>query len=78
MANFSLNFWEEAPLLDGFLGDKHSCNHAINPVLLEKKSDLHTPPFMVISRVIRQTNRLTCRKTIKVVGNLQDTSISFQ
>ena len=44
-SNFSSTFWEEALLLDGFLRDIDSGNI----VLLKKKPDLHTPPFMVIS-----------------------------
>ena len=73
-ANFFLHFSEEALLLDGFFRDTDSRNHALNPVLLQKKSDLHTPPFIVISE--RQTNRQD-RKTTKAVGNLQKTNVSI-
>ena len=40
-------FGEEAFLLDGW----DSRNHAVNPVHLENKSALPSPPFMVISEV---------------------------
>ena len=62
--DFSSTFWEEALLLDRFLRDMDSRNHAINPVRLEKKSDLCTPPFMVhYGRHNRQTDRQTDRQT---------------
>ena len=61
---FSSKFWE-APLVDSCLRDIDSRNHAINPVRLKKKSDLHTPPFVVhYERHGRQTDR----QTIKVRG----------
>ena len=44
MQTFSSNFGEEAFLLDGFLRDIDSRNHAINPSSLEEKP---TPLFMV-------------------------------
>ena len=47
MRTFPPTFWDEALLLDGFLRDMDSRNHAINHVRLEKKSGLRTPPFMV-------------------------------
>ena len=54
---YNSTFGEESFLLDRFLRDIDSRNHAINPVL-EKKSDVHSPPFMVISeRHDRQIDR---------------------
>ena len=43
--------------------------------VVPQKSDLHTPPFMVISE--RLTKLQTDRKTIKRVWNLQDTTYPF-
>ena len=52
-------FWEEALLLDGFVRDIDSRNHAINTSRLEKIIPSY-PPFMVISeRHDKQTNKLT-------------------
>ena len=74
MPTFSSSFGEEALLLDGFLRDIDSRNHAINPSRFAKKSDLQTPAFMVhYGRHGKQTNR----KTIKRTWNLQDTTYPF-
>ena len=67
-----LHFREEVLLLDGFLRDIDSPNHAINPVRLEQKSDLLPLP----SRCTK-SDRQTDRQTDKGPWNLQEITSPF-
>ena len=66
MQTFSSTFREEALLLDGFLRDIDSRNHAINPSRLEKNQTFIPPPSWCTTDDV--TNKQTDRQTLKGRG----------
>ena len=78
---FSSTFWEAALLLDGFLRDMDSRNHAINPILLAKyQSFIPLPSWCTADDMTdRQIYRQTNRQTIKARGTsmIQETTSPF-
>ena len=69
MPTFFSTFGEEALLLDGFLRDIDSRNHAINPSVLGKTQTFKPPPSWCTTDDMtnRQTNRKT-RETRPALG----------
>ena len=75
MQTFSSTFGEKALLLDGFLRDIDSRNHAINPSRLEKNQTFIPPPSWGTTDDV--TEKQIDRQIIKAPWNLQDTTYPF-